>query len=165
MSRVSNRAIAPQQHSAAERFDRSVKRDPTLFSDLQNIVQWDSWSRMFETQVKVQGCSNVIDDSYTPATQDERELFQRQQLYIYSIFERTLKIDDGKDLVRKHHSTHDAQRVYTDLKAFALKSTAASLNAADLLTYITSARLGDNSSWVGSASGFITHLGKPSQAV
>lgn len=73
------------------------------------------------------------------------------------MFERTLKIDDGKDLVRKHHSTHDAQRVYTDLKAFSLKSTTASLNAPDLLTYITSARLGDNSSWLGSALGFITH--------
>ena len=52
---------------------------------------------------------------------------------------------------------HDAQQVYVDLNTYALKSTAASLNAADLLTYITSVKLGDNQSWVGSTSGFITN--------
>lgn len=54
-SHVSDKAITPQQYSAAERFYRSVKRDSTLFSDLQTIVHWDSWSQMFVTKVKVQG--------------------------------------------------------------------------------------------------------------
>ena len=87
--------------------------------------------------MKLQGCKEVLDETYTPSTAEEIRLFSKQNLYIYSVFERVLKIDDGRDLVRKHHEDHDAQEVYTSLKAFATESTAASLNAADLLTYIT----------------------------
>ena len=125
------------KYSEAELFERSFKKDPSLFPILQDIVHWDNWHREFLTQVKLQGCKEVLDETYTPSTAEEIRLFSKQNLYIYSVFERVLKIDDGRDLVRKHHEDHDAQEVYTSLKAFATESTAASLNAADLLTYIT----------------------------
>ena len=60
-------------------------------------------------------------------------------------------------MVRKYHKHHDVQKVYSELQAFAITSTAASLNVADLLTYITIARLGAKQTWVGSTSAFITH--------
>ena len=84
----------PQNIPHAELFDRSLKKDPTLFTMLQDMVHWDNWSRMFETQVRLQGCSSVIDEHYILTTVDKRKLFERQQLYIYSVFEHLLKIDE-----------------------------------------------------------------------
>ena len=99
----------------------------------------------------------MLDGDYIAISDEDIDLFDKQNLYIYAAFEKILKIDDGRDLVRKHHKHHDAQKVYSELQAFATTSTAASLNAADLLTYITTARLGANQTWVESTSAFITH--------
>ena len=102
----------------------------------------------------------MLDGKYIVISDEDIDLFDKQNLYIYAAFEKILKIDDGRDLVRKHHKNHDAQKVYSELQAFATTSTAASLNAADLLTYITTARLGANQTWVGSIRLLSLHIGK-----
>ena len=60
-----------QKYTPAELFDRSLKKDATQFSDLRDIVDWESWSRMFETQIKLHDCANVIDESYSPSAVED----------------------------------------------------------------------------------------------
>jgi hypothetical protein len=62
---------------------------------------------------------------------------------MYAAFERHLQTDKGKALVRAHNATLNAQAIYKELPEYALQLTKASLDSASLLTYITSAKLGD----------------------
>ena len=84
-------------------------------------------------------------------------LFDEKQKYMYSVFVRTLLTDQGKAFVRQYEATHDAQKIYKDISAYALKSTKANIDASRILSYITSVRLGDGTSWRGSTHSFILH--------
>jgi hypothetical protein len=64
--------------------------------------------------------------------------------------------DQGKGLVRQYESTYDAQKVYAGLVTHASKSTKAAMDSTDLLSYITSVRLGDVT-WKGTTHAFILH--------
>ena len=78
------------------------------------------------------------------------------QKYMYAVFIKTLQTDQGKAYVREHEKDSDAQKVYKKISEFALKSTKASLDSSNILSYITSVRAGDGS-WKGSMHGFVLH--------
>ena len=87
---------------------------------------------------------------------EEKEVFEQKQKYIYAVFSKTLLTDKGKSLVREHEKDYNAQLVHKKLLDYAQKSTKASVKSSQLLTYITSARLGTGS-WKGSSHSFILH--------
>ena len=62
----------------------------------------------------------------------------------------------SKSLVCLHQHKYDAQAIFHELSAYALKSPKALLDAATMLTYITSACLGDGH-WKGTTQAFILH--------
>ena len=73
-----------------------------------------------------------------------------------TVFEKTLKTYTGKTLVRSHINDHDAQKIFRDLSTYSLTSTKASLDSSTILSYTTSARLGDGS-WKNGTHAFILH--------
>ena len=75
---------------------------------------------------------------------------------MFTVFEKTLKTDTGKTLVRSHINDHDAQKIFRDLSTYSLTSTKASLDSSTILSYTTSARLGDGS-WKNGTHAFILH--------
>ena len=75
---------------------------------------------------------------------------------MYSVFERTLQSDKGKAIVRAYETTFDAQKVYSEMYDYCNQSTRAQIESSTLLSYITSARLGDGS-WKSNTSKFILH--------
>ena len=123
-------------------FQKGMKRDPTLFKELNNIDNWDTWKRNFTIQAKVQGCGEILDPHYSPATMEEITLFERKQEFMYSVLESKLNLDQGKNLIRKYQSTFDSQKIIVELTAHALTSTSASLTTQKLMHYITNAKLG-----------------------
>jgi hypothetical protein len=137
-------------------FRRGTRRDPNAFIPLKEDKQWDSWQRSTIAQARAQDLSDVLDPLFVPTTPDDIELFIERQKFMYAVFEKNLLTDKGKALVRLYGSTFDAQQVYKDISAYAKSSTMASMEASNLLTYITSARLGDGT-WKGKAHGFILH--------
>jgi hypothetical protein len=86
----------------------------------------------------------------------EVALFAEKQKYFYAILERTLQTDKGKAIVCAHEATFDAQTVYKEMYEYCNRSTRAMLNSSTLLSYITSARLGDGS-WKSGTHKFILH--------
>ena len=76
---------------------------------------------------------------------------------MYAVFECTLLTDQGKAYVHEHEATFDVQTIYKKIKTYSSTSTKASIDASHILSYITSARLGDGSSWKGTTHGFILH--------
>ena len=83
-------------------------------------------------------------------------LFDEKQKYMYAVFEKTLLTDKGKALVRAYQCKYDAQAVYKEVSEYALKFTKATMDAASILTYITTSRLGDGN-WKGIIHAFILH--------
>ena len=137
-------------------FRRGIKRDASQFSPLRDDGAWDSWHRTTVAQARAQDVSEVLDGTHNPATQDEQDLFDEKQKYMFAVFEKTLLTDKGKALVRAHQRKYDAQRIFSELSAYALQSTKASMDASSLLSYITTTRLGDGQ-WKGTTHAFILH--------
>ena len=143
-------------YTPVDNFKRGIKRDPTYFPTLKDERYNDTWHRSFAAQARAQDVHNVLDPNYKPSTTEAKDLFLEQQKYVYAVFEAKLQTDMGKKFVRDHESDFDAQEIYRKLVAHHTKSTKASMDSANLLSYITSARLGDGE-WKGSTCGFIVH--------
>lgn len=62
---------------------------------------------------------------------------------MFAVFTDILLSDKGKFLVRKHHYTGNVQLIFKELVVHATDTIKASVESSDLLTYITSAKLGD----------------------
>ena len=135
-------------------FQRSIKRDPSLFETLKHDHQWDGWQRHTSSLAHTFDVADVLDPTYQPSTPEETELFNLKQDFMFAVFNNILKTDTGKNLVRQHEKTRNAQAVYKALSDYALRSARASMDASNLLTYITTARLGDGK-WKGGTEAFI----------
>jgi len=72
-----------------------------------------------------------------PLTAADKDLFAKKQKYMFAVFERTLLTD-----VHNDEDDADAREVYKKVVDYYLKSTKASLDSSDLLSYITSICLG-----------------------
>ena len=140
----------------ADMFRRGIKRDPTLFPTLKDEKFNDNWHRSFVNQARAQDVSEVLDPNYMPMDAQTQELFNEKQKYIYAILESKVLTDRGKAIVREHEATFDAQTVYKKLTEHHLRSTKALIESSNILSYITSARLGSGE-WNGTTEGFITH--------
>ena len=137
-------------------FKRGIKRDVSMFQPFKEDKQWDSWNRATIAQARAQDVSEVLNPKYEPQDDAEKQLFDEKQKYMFAVFEKNLLTDQGKSLVREYADNYDAQRIYSELRSYSLESTKASLDSSNLLTYITSIRLGDGR-WKGSMHAFILH--------
>ena len=137
-------------------FKRGIKRDPTLFPELKDLKQWDSWCIETKAQAKAQNVEQVFDAKYKASSAADKELFDQKQKFMYAVFTKTLLTDKGKSLVREHDTDSDAQTIYQEVFLHAKRSTKASVDASELLAYITTSRLGTGL-WKGSTESFIIH--------
>ena len=136
--------------------DKNVsERDPSVFDVIKNESNWISWNRSFTAHIYAQQVDPVIDPNYLP-TPAKAPLFHRQQDYVYSVLNRVLQTDKGKDILRKYQHTRDARHVYKEFKEHCEQSTKATIDRDAILTYLTTARLGDGS-WKGTTHAFILH--------
>ena len=153
-------APAPAQANTQRRFTpveifrRGIKRDPSLFPTLKDERNKDNWHRQMLNQARAQDVQDVLDHAYTPTTPEETELFQEKQKFVYAVLDKMVKTDRGRAIVREHELDFDAQKVYQKLTDYHNKSTKAKIESADLLSYITSARIGDGT-WKGTSENFI----------
>jgi len=83
-----------------------------------------------------QDVSEVLDPLHVPVAQDDKDLFKEKQKYMFAVFDHTLQTDTGKALAHEHENDFDAQKIYVELVKFYLKSTKASLDSSNLLSYI-----------------------------
>ena len=136
-------------------WEKGVKRDPSIFPELKSDNGWTSWNRAFVANAHAQGVEDVLNPDFTPVGEGVA-LFQKKQDYLYSVLNRVLKTDTGKDAVRKYESTRDAQQVYKEVKEYGEVSTRADIERTDTLTYLATAKLGDGS-WKNDTYSFILH--------
>ncbi len=124
---------------------------------MKDDKQWDNYQRTAGAQARAQDVAEVLDSSYIPLTPEEKELFKEKQTYMFAVFEKTLLTDQGKAFVREFEKHSDAQSIYLRIREHALTSTKASIEASEILTYITSCKLGEGSPWRGPTHSFVLH--------
>ena len=116
----------------------------------------EQWVTQFRTDVATQGLSSVLDSNFQLQTFKDKVLFHERQQYLYAVFVRILKTDEGKAIARKYKSTFDAQSIYRELQEYATNSTQAVIDSNTLLQYITTACIVDGS-WNGMTEQFVLH--------
>ena len=146
----------PNRHSPVDTFKRNMKLDPSAYPILKDDKHHDTWHRSIRNTSRSQFTENVLDDAYVPNTPEDALLFDAQQKYMYSVFDKTILTDRGKEIVRKYETTYDAQKVYKELYDHHHASTLARMTSSNLLAYITTAKIGDGS-WNGTTVSFITN--------
>jgi len=140
--------------SPASDFKKGIKRDKTHYNVLKDEAHWDNWKRATLATVANHGCKAVMDPTYQPTNQDELDLFNEMQKFMYDISITKLKTSMGQHFVHAHKSTGDAQAVWKDYSYYMRTSTKADMELEDLLTIFTSARL--TNSYHGPTIKFIT---------
>ncbi|CAJ1967690.1 unnamed protein product [Cylindrotheca closterium] len=145
----------PSRRTPADEFDRSIRRYPSSFPTFSNDKQWENYNRNLAAICRTYGLQNVLDHKYRPQTVDEKDLFDRQQAFMYQVFTMTLLTDKGKQFVCEHQATFDAQTIYNQLAKAYTKSDKADATATGLLQWIMTARLDD--SWRNTHESFIIH--------
>ena len=153
-SSSSSSVPSPRVRDPIAEFKKGIRRDALSFAVYKDEKQWDTWQRSTLAQVRAQDVAEVLDATYVPTTPEEIALFTKKQEFMYAVFEHTLQTDQGKAFVRQHEQDYDAQKIYSCLQDYSVKSTKASLGTSKLLSYITSAKMGDGS-WKGGAHAFI----------
>jgi hypothetical protein len=129
------------------------KRDSKTYPDLTSEDKnWDSWNRTVKALARNDQTSQVLDPVYVATSVDEKELFERQQTFMYVVFNCTVLTDVGKTIVRKHESTYDAQKVYSDLLDHHSKSTMAMIGKQDIFAEIVIMSI---NSWPASQTKFL----------
>ena len=106
----------------AEEFRRTLEISKSHYHVLKTDKEWDDWNFSTIATARVHGCENILDPKYKPMTQDDKDLFEEQQKFMYSVFVDKLQTDIGKYYVRHYEKTYDAQKVYRELERYATES-------------------------------------------
>jgi len=150
-------ARASSTELEVERWKKGIRRDPTLFPTLKDAPGFSEWHDNVIALSAAMDISDVLDPTYAPDTDVDKAVFRLKQDFMYPVFRRVLLVPWGKELVRNHNTDRDAQKVFAGLLDRFKKSAEATFSAADTLQYITTAKLGKNSSWRGSMENFLIH--------
>ena len=100
------------------------------------------------------GFENILNPNYKPSTQEDTDVFNVRNQWLYSVLTLKVKTDEGEIIVQEFEHTQDAQKAYAKLKSHHLRSTNAKMEFQSLLNYLTSARLGTGQ-WGGSTVSFL----------
>jgi len=107
--------VSPPKPSAAQEFSKGIKRDVTQYKEFTDDSKWVVWHRHLKSLAATHGIENILSSTYVPSSDTDKELFQQQQNFAYSIFERCLKTAKSMKFVREFETDRDAQALYCKL--------------------------------------------------
>ena len=93
-------------------FKNGIKREDAVYPTLKGESYFDSLSRSLFIVAKSYEYSDVFDPTYTTGSvPEQKELFEAQQTFMFSVFNVNLLTDMGRTIARKHLATTDTQEV------------------------------------------------------
>ena len=111
-SSASMRSLIHLEHVS---FKKGIKRDASAYSILKQECCFDKFQRDLFISAMSHDVSEILDPTFTPGpSQEEKELFEAKQVFMYKVFNETLSTDMGRTKVRKHLKTTDAQVVWKE---------------------------------------------------
>jgi hypothetical protein len=92
------------------KWSKSIKRDTNAYTIFKEDHQWENWHREFTVTARSQQMDNILDDEYTPIAKSLDEAkFKQQQIYMYDVLNKMVKMIYGKEILRRHHNELNAQ--------------------------------------------------------
>ena len=147
---------APKAPDALCEFNKGIQRDQDRFPELTRNSNWHNFQRIFKIQANAQGVERVLDAAFTPSSTEDDAVFQAQQKFMMAVLTDKLKTDKGKEIVRTHADSFDAQAAWQELVAHHTSSTQAEADAESILHYLISSCINDGS-WKGTTHAYILH--------
>ena len=124
-------------------YQKSVKRDQSVFLKLTRDADHDAWRRSFLAQCHAQGSIDAIQQPPSTDT-DDLLVCQFKQAFLCAVFNDKILTDKGKELVCLHEHDRNAKAVFDELELHLRHSVSARLRGSSLLRYITTSRIDDD---------------------
>jgi hypothetical protein len=115
-------ATTPIPVNEASTFLCIIKRSPSGYTKFKDSMLWKQWHRHRKATANSHGISQILDPAFVPQSDNARELFQVQQIFIKSVFEQCMKTNKSRHVVQTFESTADVQ-VYTPVYCRHMKKT------------------------------------------
>jgi hypothetical protein len=136
-------------------FWKGNKQDASQCPILKDERLYDRWHCTVINLAKTHQVIDVLHDTYVPATDEEKLLFEDKQQFMFNVLDVCLQTDMGLTLVHKHYKTNDAQKVWQELTTYMKASTKAEHSANELLAWLTTAKY--DSTWRGPLQGCVLY--------
>lgn len=143
--------------TAAQLFQKSIKRDVDQFPDLKQDNKWRSWRDLVLNILKLQDLVEVVDTSYVPTDPEELDLYERKNSFVFIMFLKKIQTAMGLHIVRSYQHTQDARSAWVDLNEHYANSTSARLGKDALMRWLTTVNL-KNMRWNNTYQDFIIYL-------
>ena len=145
---------------ALDAWNKGIKRDQSAFPELTSDRHFNNFRRAFCAQAFAQDLANVLDPTYVPAPPRTRMgiLDAKQQIFMYAVFTSKLKTPKAKALLRQHDGDKDARTLWRELVEYYQKFTGAVLSSQSIMQFLTTFRIGPNSTWKKSTHDFVLYF-------
>ena len=104
-----SRSHLQKSKTLTDSFRRGFKRDPALFHQLKDHLQYDQCHSRVRATARAQNVDNTLDVEYSTSKEDNVELFEDQKKFVCSVFERDLLTDQGNAIDRHHEDDYGTQ--------------------------------------------------------
>ena len=79
-------------------FKKSIKREASQCTILKDEKYFEAFKRNLLVTATTHGCEEILEGDYMPGYDDDsQELFQQKQCFMYSVFNKVLQRDMGKN--------------------------------------------------------------------
>ena len=116
------------------------KLDTTVYPDLRDRRLFHTWFAKVRAHARVHRVDMLLDPTYVPP-HDDMESFWLRQHWLYSVLQSKIHYIGGKQIIRRHAFTGDAQRVLQELHQDAIDSVGGALHSQDLFKSLVSMQL------------------------
>ena len=97
-------------------FKKGIKREIAAYPSLKDQRYFDGFKRSLFIVAKTHECNEVLDPNYTPGSElEEQELFEAKPTFMFSVINANIQTDMGKEIVRSHLASTDAEAVWKEL--------------------------------------------------
>ena len=146
---------ASESYIALTNFKKGIKRDASAYPIFKNERYYNTFIRHFKATAKAQGLNSLMDLNFTPGSDEqEQQLFQEQQDFLYSVLISSLKTEFSEALVKDH--VGDAQLILELLHEHHTGNSQYSRAEINRITkYLTNIKLDDT--WRGTNESFLMH--------
>lgn len=155
-------ALAPQSSGNAdttrslEQLNRSIKFDPKGFKQIKDDRYFPSASTEIVNTAKLMNVAEPFDSGYVPTTQDQIELFKRQQELVMEALKNILISPQGKIIYTKYKKTGDAQQCWSEYADYASKAYTTTTDLDEIYDHIMGLKW--DRTFRGTMTDFLTHV-------
>jgi hypothetical protein len=147
-----------QRKRDLENFKKGVKRDESAFKVFKEDQYYLNFHRNLLVTARSQNVERAFDLDFDPNSlvdKLERELYDQQMKFAYSVLSKIVQTSQGRIFVRQHEVDGNAAAVLRKIVTFYTQSRVAEKASSDLLDKILALRF--DSTWNSGAKSFLNH--------